>query len=176
MRTFVWGEISSRNQQPAPPLSDPLEFMELEFIADELLLRPPFISLDVVPGGWVVWLVPVVPPFIERFELVPVPREAEPEVPLHPGRLVEADPDEFSEPDELLFRVEDPGEPEGEVVDPLMPDELLDDPLAAAPPEAPPLWAKAAATLSDKAMPVMGYNNVLLSFMEAHSVCRFAPP
>jgi hypothetical protein len=118
-------------------------------------------------------LVPAVPLFIDRLELVPLPIEAEPLAPPQPGRFVDAEPDELSVPEELLFRVDEPGEPgvAGDVVAPLMPEEPLLDPLAAAPPdELPLLWAKAVATLSVNAIPVRGYKIFLSIFMRAHSV------
>lgn len=157
---------------PLPLL--PLPLSEPEFEAVELLLRPLFMALEPVPGGLAVWLVPAVPLFIDRLELVPVPVDADPDAPAHPGRFIDAEPEELSEPDELLFSVEDPGD----AVDPLIPEEVPDDPLAAAPPDAPPLappepplCAKAAPTLKASAMPVRGYNNCLLTCMNAHSVC-----
>ena len=122
---------------------------------------------------------PAVPLFIERFELLPLPREAEPDAPAHPGRFIAAEPDELSEPDELLLSVEDPGEVEELPV----PDELPElDPLAAAPPDAPPLappdappllCANAAATLSESAMPVRGYNSCLTCMLS--TPLPFAP-
>ena len=137
----VYGE--DRDQQPVPPLSVP------EFDALELLFRPLFmpVGLEPVPGGLAVWLVPAVPPFIDRFELVPLPMEAEPLA--QPGRLVDAEPDELRLP-ELL--VEAPGAPgaAGEVVEPL-------------------LWANAVATLSDNAIAVRGYKILLSTVMHAHS-------
>jgi hypothetical protein len=41
------------DQQPVPPLSDPLEFIELEFDAVELLFSPLLapLELELVPGG-----------------------------------------------------------------------------------------------------------------------------
>jgi hypothetical protein len=110
--------------------------------------------------------------------LVPVPVDADPDALPQPGRFIDAEPDELSDPDELLFNVEDPGDE----VEPLVPDELPADPLAAAPPDAPPLappdeppllWANATATPSESAMPVRGYTRVLSCMMR--TPLPFAP-
>ena len=116
--------------------------------------------------------------FVDKFELVSVPVDADPDALPQPGRFIEAEPDELSEPDELLFNVEDPGD----VVELPVPDELPVDPLAAAPPDAPPLappdappplWANATATPSESAMPVRGYTRVLTCMMR--TPLPFAP-